>query len=96
MYPLAKLFGHFNETTEEDDAVEIRFWVRSERLADDLGARLFAALRAWLATEWQFQGVIWRVTTAETRQIALFEAAGLREYRRFLVTPERAVILYEA
>ena len=68
-----------------DDEAEVRFWVRTERLADDMDRRLLAALRAWLREAFAFASVRYGVLAREERQVALLRAAGLRLLARYPV-----------
>jgi hypothetical protein len=77
IYPLAALLNAAHLPEPGDDEAQVRFWVRPECVADDLDRRLFATLRSWLAEEWDFQRVLWRVASPEARQIQLMQEAGV-------------------
>jgi RimJ/RimL family protein N-acetyltransferase len=56
--------------------VAVRFWVRTEEIADDLDRRLLGALREWLRREWFFDCVVYPLNPLNTRQAVLLEEAG--------------------
>lgn len=58
--------------------VRVGFWVRASEVANGLERHLFGCLREWLATEWRFDGILFVIADAETRQAALFAEAGLQ------------------
>ncbi len=58
-------------------AADVRFWVRKSELTSALDRHLLATLRDWFQAEWAFDCVVFTVVQQETRQAALFEAAGL-------------------
>lgn len=68
-----------------DDEAEVSFWVRTERLADDLDQRLLAALGPWLREAFAFASVRFGALARERRQVALLEGAGLRVVGRSAV-----------
>ena len=81
--PLRSTLEGYGASEEElatvgDDETGIHFWARQSRLADDLDARLFAALREWLAREWAFRRALFRANEAEDRLLRLYADAGLR------------------
>jgi len=53
------------------------FWVRESRLASGLEARLLAALRKWLETEWGLEHTVFVTNEQFGRQVALLDDAGL-------------------
>jgi hypothetical protein len=67
-----------------DDAAVVHFWVRSERLADELDRRLLTALLSWFREAWAFQLVTHLATDAEPRQLAILREAGLQVWQRYL------------
>jgi len=46
-------------------------------LTEDLDAHLLATLRAWLASEWAFDRVVFTISQHEHSQARLFREAGL-------------------
>ncbi len=58
-------------------AADVGFWVRSSELPNALDEHLLATLRDWFRAEWAFDRVLYTITQQETRQAALFAAAGL-------------------
>jgi hypothetical protein len=64
--------------TVGDDETGVHFWARASRLADDLDARLFAALHGWLAREWAFRRALFRANDGEARLLHLYADATLR------------------
>ncbi|MFX8907028.1 hypothetical protein ABTM87_19550, partial [Acinetobacter baumannii] len=68
--PVSELLRCYRVSEDEiaaigDDVAEVRFWARQDRLATGLEARLFAALREWLRTEWAFARVLFRMLALE-------------------------------
>ena len=99
--PLENLLRGYKAREEDIVAVKgtdyeatVNFWVRQSRLIDDLDKRLLAALLDWLKTEWAFSRTIFPVNPHETRQMHLFDEAGLRRLHTF-DTP-RTLYLYGA
>ena len=60
-------------------AADVGFWVRTSELTSALDQHLLTAVRDWFQAEWAFDCVLFTVSQQETRQIALFEAAGLEQ-----------------
>lgn len=56
----------------------VYFWVRGERLAGALDARLLDALRSWFSGAWALDRTVYVTSALVTRQTALLEHAGLR------------------
>jgi hypothetical protein len=54
------------------------FWVRPDRVADNLDRRLLAALVPWLRSDFAFARVLFRAWAHDERQTAIFSDAGLR------------------
>lgn len=88
IYPLATLLQRLK--ADEDDlqqlgdyAAQVSFWVRQSRVADDLDKRVLATLWPWLQRDFTFTHVVMCAASAETRQIAIMEAAGLRLTARY-------------
>jgi len=71
-------------------AVNIGFWVRASELSSDLDAHLLATLREWLRSEWSFDGIVFTIAEAETRQAALLTVAGLQS-RSTITLPDGRV-----
>jgi hypothetical protein len=65
-----------------DDEAEVDFWVRSERLADELDRRLLASLRNWLREAFAFTDVRFGALACEERQVRLLQSAGLHMLAR--------------
>ena len=61
-----------------DYEAETSFWVRRDRIADDLDRHLLAALLPWLEGDFAFSRVYLRAHTTEPRHIEIFRDAGLR------------------
>ncbi len=62
----------------EDYGAALYFWVRTSRLATGLDARLLAALRAWIAQDWDLGGYLVVTNEQCAQQVELIEGAGLR------------------
>jgi RimJ/RimL family protein N-acetyltransferase len=62
---------------EPQAPVSVRFWVRTEEIANDLDRHLLAVLRQWLAEEWAFDCLIYGVNPLDTRQAAILQDEGL-------------------
>jgi len=60
-------------------AADVGFWVRTSELTNDLDQHLLATVRDWLQAEWAFDCILFTVGQQNTRQAALFEAAGLEQ-----------------
>jgi hypothetical protein len=56
----------------------VRFWVRSDRIADDVDRQLLAVLLPWLRSDFAFTRVLFQVCADDERQTALMNEAGLR------------------
>jgi RimJ/RimL family protein N-acetyltransferase len=61
------------------DAAAIYFWVRSTKLREGFEAELLSAISSWMAREKAFSRVLYSTHTEDSRQVALFRDAGLRE-----------------
>ncbi len=55
----------------------VGFWVRSSEIALGLEGHVLETLVHWLSTAWAFDGVLFTDVAGETRQAAVFAAAGL-------------------
>ena len=60
-------------------AADVGLWVRKSELTNDLDQHLLATVRDWLQAEWAFDCILFTVGQQNTRQAALFEAAGLEQ-----------------
>ncbi len=58
-------------------AADVGFWVRASELVNDLDQHLLATIRDWFQAEWAFDNILFTISQQETRQAALFAAAGL-------------------
>jgi hypothetical protein len=58
-------------------AVAVRFWARTDELANDLDRHLLAAVRDWLTQAWAFDCIVYPINGLDKRQAALLTAAGL-------------------
>ncbi|MFI5274675.1 MAG: hypothetical protein ACHQ4H_16715 [Ktedonobacterales bacterium] len=78
--PALERYGASEEqfATVGDDETGVHFWARTSRLADDLDARLFTALRDWLARDWAFRRALFRANDGEERLLRIYAAVGLR------------------
>ena len=54
------------------------FWVRTSRLASGLDGRLLAALRDWMARDWQFERCVVVTNEQSAQQVELIEGTGRR------------------
>jgi hypothetical protein len=61
----------------------VYLWVRSDRLADGLDARLLATLRSWLSGHWQSGPVLFVTNEQLPEQVATLERAGLTPRFRY-------------
>lgn len=61
-----------------DEVAEASFWVRQERIADDLDKRVLAAVLPWLRHDFAFARLYLRAFARERRHVAIFAEAGLR------------------
>jgi RimJ/RimL family protein N-acetyltransferase len=91
--PFAAMLKRTSGTPEQiatggDYQAWINFWVRQDRLADNLDQRVLSALLAWLATQWAFQRVVFATRKEHTRQQQLYASAGLH----LLFTLPRSVL----
>ena len=73
-YPL----GDDEDDRDRDYEAVVWFWVRPDRVANDLDRRLLAALVPWLCSDFAFARVLFRAWANDERQTALFGEAGLR------------------
>lgn len=84
IYPLGSILRRIGVDAAEaanaasDDAAEASFWVRQERVADDLDKRVLAALLPWLRRDFAFSRLYLRAFEREQRHVAIFAEAGLR------------------
>jgi hypothetical protein len=90
IYPRERVLRSYQAATAALAAVgdyeaEVTFWVRTERLADDLDRRLLEALRGWLRERFAFASVQFGALAREQRQVALLQGAGLRVVERYPV-----------
>jgi RimJ/RimL family protein N-acetyltransferase len=60
-------------------AADVGFWVRTSELTSALDEHLLATVRDWFQADWAFDCVVFTISQQETRQAALFEAAGLEQ-----------------
>ena len=63
---------------DRDYEALVWFWVRPDRVADDLDRRLLTALVPWLQSDFAFARVLFRAWANDERQTALLTEAGLR------------------
>ena len=77
-----------------DYEAEVSFWVRQNRIADDLDRRLLAALIPWLRHDFAFTRVLLRAFGREQRQVAIMREAGLRVVNSHLLG-DTEVLLFE-
>lgn len=61
-----------------DEVAEASFWVRQERVGDDLDKRVLAAVLPWLRHDFAFARLYLRAFARERRHVAVFAEAGLR------------------
>ena len=90
VYPLAEVLRHRGADASAvagggGDEPTATFWVRSERIADDLDRRLLAALLPWLATEFAFGRVLFQAYATDDRQLAILRDAGLQPVASYAV-----------
>lgn len=78
----------------DDGVAEASFWVRQERIADDLDIRVLAALLPWLRHDFAFSRLYLRAFEREQRHVAIFAEAGLRVVAAYPVSDTR-LLLYE-
>ncbi len=81
--PLARMLERAGGSAEQiagagDNAAWVTFWVRQNRLADDLDVRLLNAIINWFKTEWAFTRIVFAARKAQERQIRLFAEASLQ------------------
>jgi hypothetical protein len=55
----------------------VEFWVRQDRLVDELDRRVLATLLDWFAAQWSFRRVVFAARKAQTRHLQLYTSAGL-------------------
>jgi len=70
-------------------AAAVGFWIRTSELANDLDQHLFATIREWFHAEWAFDCIVFTISQQETRQAALFAAAGLERRLDFTLSDGR-------
>ena len=58
-------------------AADVGFWVRASEVPAALDEHLLATLRDWFRAEWPLDRVLFTLGQQESRQAALFAAAGL-------------------
>jgi RimJ/RimL family protein N-acetyltransferase len=63
---------------DRDHEAAVWFWVRPDRVADDLDRRLLTALVPWLRSDFAFARVLFRAWANDERQTALLAEAGLQ------------------
>jgi len=63
---------------DRDYEAVVWFWVRPDRVADDLDRRLLAALVPWLRNDFAFTRVLFQAWANDERQTVLLAEAGLR------------------
>jgi len=82
--PALESYGASEEqlATAGDDEAGVHFWARASRLADDLDARLFAALHGWLTRDWAFRRALFRANDGEARLLHIYAEAKLRPLYR--------------
>ncbi len=80
--------------TVGDDETGVHFWARASRLADDLDARLFAALHGWLAHDWAFRRVLFRANDGEARLPRIYADAKLCPIYRLAAPAESRTMLF--
>lgn len=56
----------------------VSFWVRPSLYAGDLDRRLLAALRDWFRDSWAFRRVLFMANQHQSRDLRIFEDAGLQ------------------
>ncbi len=78
----------------KDEVAEASFWVRQERIADNLDQRVLAALLLWLRRDFAFSRLYLRAFEREQRHVAIFAEAGLRLAASYPVSDTR-LLLYE-
>ena len=61
-----------------DYEAEVRFWVRTDRIADDLDRRLLAVLVPWLRSDFAFARVGFCARADDARRMTILGEAGLR------------------
>jgi hypothetical protein len=58
-------------------AADVGFWVRQSELEAGLERHLWETISDWFKDEWAFECILYTLCQQETRQAALFAAAGL-------------------
>jgi len=66
-----------NDRWDEYDAA-VYLWVRKSQMPAETDRALLDALRAWLAQEWTFRGVLYLTSELFTQQVAMIENTNLR------------------
>ncbi len=102
IYPLGVILRRMGVNTSAaavangagDGVAEASFWVRQERIADDLDKRVLAALLPWLRHDFAFSRLYLRAFAREQRHVAIFAEAGLRLAASYPVGDTR-LLLYE-
>ncbi len=99
IYPVDHIFRRRGVPEEEipttaDYEGEVSFWVRQDRIADDLDRRLLAALLPWLRSEFAFSRVYMRASAAERRHVQILQEVGLRISHRHPVG-DTELLLFE-
>lgn len=71
------------------------YWVRDSALERDLDRQLLAGLRAWFKRDFAFTRVVLRANQEQTRDIQVFEEAGLQRLQTVDIPAEgRTVYFY--
>ena len=60
-------------------AADVGFWVRESELETGLERHLLETIFDWFQAEWAFDCILFTICQQETRQTALFAAAGLEQ-----------------
>ena len=69
------------EAMGEHDAL-VQFWIRADRLAEELDRRLLYGLIDWFEQEWAFTGVSHGTWSQDSRQVHLLEESSLEPSHR--------------
>jgi hypothetical protein len=80
------------EAAENADEAVVWFWVRPECVDANLDQRLLAALVPWLQNDFAFTRVLFRVSAADARQLALMRECGLQMVETRLLGPIETVL----
>ncbi len=102
IYPLGVILRRMGVNTSAaavangtgDGVAEASFWVRQERIADDLDKRVLAALLPWLRHDFAFARLYLRAFEREQRHVAIFAEAGLHLAASYPVG-DTQLLLYE-